>query len=518
MSCKETPITRQSHIHRTAKRKIPVLLALSGVLSLSMAAEPLPGYVLYSPCMNVTKTYLLDTDGDTAKVWSHARGSAYSSYILDNGNLLRPSDSPTSGISGGAAQNGMIQEIDPDGKVVWEFTYKTDKYVLHHGIWPMPNGNILASAFEKRTKEEVKSAGLTHVPPAFMSRDGSVLLEQLIEIDPRKPAGQEIVWIWKVWDHLVSSDQAAANPQLFSNDMGSSGYMFSDWMHLNGMAYNQNLDQIVFSSRVFSEIYIIDHSTTSEEAAGHTGGKYGKGGDILYRWGNPTNYKSQGEISLSTLHNPSWIPEGFPGAGNIIFFHNNDQKDFSQILEITPPLKPDGTYEKAAGAAFGPTQPSWTYQDQANGFFSALMSSVQRLPNGNTFICEANPNGRLREVDQDGKTLWQYVTNTLSPRAMKYEMNHPGIQKLLGVSTFGKDRKLQRQTAVDIRLRSGKLCFSNAAGSKINIYSLQGKNIFSSTAQGSSFSISTKDFPTGTYLVSAANKTGTVSRQIKFIR
>ena len=121
-------------------------------------------------------------------------------------------------------------------------------------------------------------------------------------------------------------------------------------------------------------------------------------------------------------------------------------------------------------------------------------------------------------MDQDGKTLWQYVTNTLLPRAMKYEMNHPGIQKLLGVATFEKDRKLNRQTSVDIRLRSGKLCFSNAAGSKINIYSLQGKNIFSSPAQGSSFSISTKDFPTGTYLVSAANKTGTVSRQIKFIR
>ena len=59
-------------------------------------------------------------------------------------------------------------------------------------------------------------------------------------------------------------------------------------MHCNGLDYNSALDQIALSCRGMNEVYIIDHSTTTEEAVGHTGGNAGKGGDILYRWGNPS--------------------------------------------------------------------------------------------------------------------------------------------------------------------------------------------------------------------------------------
>jgi hypothetical protein len=48
----------------------------------------------------------------------------------------------------------------------------------------------------------------------------------------------------------------------------------------NSIYYNEALDQIMLSVRGNSEVWVIDHGTTTTEAAGHAGGRYGKGGDL----------------------------------------------------------------------------------------------------------------------------------------------------------------------------------------------------------------------------------------------
>ena len=80
-----------------------------------------------------------------------------------------------------------------------------------------------------------------------------------------------------------------------------------------------DLDQIIFSVHNFSRFWIIDHSTSTAEAAGHKGGKSGKGGDILYRWGNPRGYAAgtKKDQTLFAQHNVHWIRKGLPGRGVI---------------------------------------------------------------------------------------------------------------------------------------------------------------------------------------------------------
>ena len=87
------------------------------------------------------------------------------------------------------------------------------------------------------------------------------------------------------WDGNV-----AARPEL-DDAHGSGRGLPSFWDHMNSVAHNEKLDQIVLSVRGFNEIWGIDHGTTTQEAADHSGGKRGKGGDLLYRWGKPAAYK-----------------------------------------------------------------------------------------------------------------------------------------------------------------------------------------------------------------------------------
>ena len=95
-------------------------------------------------------------------------------------------------------------------------------------------------------------------------------------------------------------------------------------MHTNSVAYNEEFDQIILSNRGTSEIWIIDHSTTTEVAATHEGGNSEKGGDLLYRWGNPIAYRAgtENDQMLFGQHDAHWIASGLQGEGNILIFNN----------------------------------------------------------------------------------------------------------------------------------------------------------------------------------------------------
>ncbi len=373
------------------------------------------GYTLFNTLTSRT-TYLIDHNGLLVNSWQSDFVIGNSQYLLENGNLLRTAEPGGNNVIAAGGDAGRVEEFDWEGNLFWEFEYNSPQFRAHHDIAPLPNGNVLMIAWERKTVSEAIAAGRN---PAQLENNG-LWPEHIIEVEPNGASGGNIVWEWHVWDHLIQDfDSTKANfgviedhPELIDiNFLQSPG---ADWLHFNAIDYNPELDQILVNSPFFGEFWIIDHSTTIEEAAGHSGGNSGKGGDILYRWGNPQAYRAgfATDKQLFNQHDAQWIDAGLPGAGNILVFNNGAGRpggNFSSIDEITPPIDSTGNYSSPAGAAYGPNEPTWRYTaPNPSLFFANFISGAQRLPNGNTLICDG-PAGRFFEVTETGETVWIYV-------------------------------------------------------------------------------------------------------------
>ncbi len=248
------------------------------------------GYTLFAP-LGSTTTYLIDNCGELIHTWSSSYRPGQAVYLLEDGTLLRTGNTNNSTFNAGG-KGGIIEMIDWDGNVIWDYTISSTTECQHHDIEYLPNGNILAVVWDAYTSAEATAAGRT--------TSGSTLWsEKIVEIEPDLiNGGGTVVWEWKAWDHLVQDENAAADnygsvaeaPQLIDLNYVFNNASNQDWLHINSVDYNPDLDQIVLSNHNFSEIWIIDHSTTTLEASGHTGGNSGMGGDLLYRWGNPQAY------------------------------------------------------------------------------------------------------------------------------------------------------------------------------------------------------------------------------------
>ena len=376
------------------------------------------GYTLMAP-MHYTRTYLINNAGLVVHTWDSTSEPGRTAYLLENGHMIRAGSVMNGGPSTGGGEGGRIDEYDWDGNLVWQLTYVSDNYIAHHDFKKLPNGNVIILVSEKKSYAEVVAAGFN---PALLdnqiSSQGYMLPDSIVEVQPTLPSGGTVVWEWHVWDHLIQDFNAAKNnygtvashPELIDAN-GTGGRIVQFWNHMNCLDYNADLDQIVMSVRGNSELWVIDHKTTTAQAAGHTGGRYNKGGDLLYRWGNPAQYKTGTAASQVFLqqHCTEWIDAGCPGAGNIIVFNNGISRGYSTIDEIVPPVDGSGAYSLTAGSAYGPSSYAWRYTaPNPTDFYSAEISGAQRLPNGNTLICEG-VKGNLFEVTQTGQMVWHYV-------------------------------------------------------------------------------------------------------------
>lgn len=369
------------------------------------------GYVLFAPIGSNT-TYLIDKCGKLVKTWNSTYKPSQSVYLLSDGNLLRPGNTNNATFIAGG-KGGIIEKIDWNGSVIWSYTISDTLKCQHHDIKALPNGNILVIAWESKTNIEAVAQGRNPslVPTTLWS-------EQILEIQPIGATGGNVVWEWHLFDHLVQDfDNTKPNygivgssPQLMNLNYGASATQ-KDWIHLNSIDYNPLLDQIILSSHATSEIWIIDHSTSTAEATSHLGGNSGKGGDILYRWGNPQVYNN-GTTSNQKFfrqHNAYWIEAGLPYANQIMVFNNGNGRtggNYSTVEIINPPVT---GFNYTATLPYLPDSNSWIYNGgNPNSFYAQNISGAQQLSNGNVLIANG-PAGIFTEVDSAGTTVWKYV-------------------------------------------------------------------------------------------------------------
>jgi hypothetical protein len=383
-------------------------LATLALASLSLCVPSVAqqqGLRIFQP-IGAHQTQMVDEQGTIVHTWPGMNN--VTSHIGPDGSLWRGATTGT--IPAGGA-TGRLQRLAFDGTLLWDHLVDGPVEFAHHDIQPLPNGNVLVIAWDRQTAADAIAAGRD---PATLNVEWWP--DAVLELQQTGPTTAAVVWEWHLADHLIQDfDPTKSNlgvvadhPELLDINFPPVTLVDGDWNHANGIDYDPINDWIILSARAQSEIYLIDHSTTTAEAAGHTGGRRGKGGDILYRWGNPQAYRAGTSLDrqLFFQHDPRFIPAGYPGAGHITLF-NNDYIAGTQsaVFELDLPLDVNGDVVLAPSGVYGPTSPFWVFTTSV--LYSPFISSAQRLPNGNTLICSGGQ-GTLFEVTPTGQVVWFY--------------------------------------------------------------------------------------------------------------
>ena len=373
------------------------------------------GYTLFGVG---SRTYLLDMAGNVVHTWPVGTNP----HLLENGHVLDASKDDPSGFQG-------FQEVDWDGKIVWEYTEKREGYAPHHDWVRIFNKALNAPctlyiANKSITNDQAIAAGAD--PKMGPYREGQ--MDAIVEVDMQG----KVVWEWWFFDHVIQDiDPAKPNhvgpgktiadhPGRINLNMPGKP-LKRDWLHCNSLDYNAESGHLVINS-VQGEMYVIDHDGTfvAGDATAGIAKAASLAGDFLYRFGDPARYKqgdpprvlenwdsaTSGHKQLGGAHDAHWIRPGLPGAGHLMVFNNGQylyqRTPQSSILEINPFLdasgRDTGKYVNPPLAGYKretydhdthnePRQISnqivWAFRSvNSHNFFSHIGSSGQRLPNG----------------------------------------------------------------------------------------------------------------------------------------
>ena len=369
------------------------------------------GYMLFADTAS-NKIYMIDERGEIRNSWvsDHDDGSGYGMDFGEDGSILRvvndvpPSETPLLMDAGGGSTH--IEILSWDGELVWEITQYEGFYRLHHDAVFLPNGNVLAIAWEYNSESTAIAMGRDE---AKVTSEG-LWTNLILEYAPNSQNVGEIVWEWHANEHLIqNTDPSLPNfgdPALYPHkiDINAIGPNNRDddpdWMHCNSIDYDPIHDHIMLSCRNTEELYIIDHNLAWEE----TSTQYG---DLLYRWGNPANYGAGSAQDHHTVvqHDAQFIPPGMPYAGSISYF-SNEMTGSSYVGIVTLPRVGDAFALNNTSGMFDPSTPTVEFK-LPFGWGPRFQSGATMLPNGQFMISHAM-RGKIAQMGTDSIIDWEY--------------------------------------------------------------------------------------------------------------
>lgn len=383
----DTPITIEPEIEETP-------LNITENIELIDESAIQLGYILAVE-NGADTSYLIDKGGNKIKQWNFDSNLGNDIKLLPDGTLLGMFKTNTPSFTLGG-YGGVIKIINSDSQTIYEYNYSDDIVLAHHDVKQLPNGNFLFIAWQKVDNAVAIANGFNN--------SNDIFPETLVEIDPTT---DQIVWKWNSMDHIVQDHDNSKlnynnvndNPQLIDINYNST-IANGDIMHANGIDYDPIKDIIYLSINFYSEVWVIDHSTSTTEAASNTGGNYNKGGDLIYRFGNPEAYKNTTSPRLFyNNHAPTIIDEGKPGENNVLVYMNGSNNNQSIVYEFKMPVN-----FSLNGSQNNEPEVIWSFTDP--NLYNGRISGAVRLRNGNTLICEGDYG--YWEVTTNGTVVWKY--------------------------------------------------------------------------------------------------------------
>ena len=400
------------------------ILGETGTILLNNKSLAKEGYILVNESSD-DRVYLMEKDSALiVHEWQLEFGLGNDVELLSDGKLLASLGVESPDFSFGGF-GGIIQLINPDSSVDWEFTYANEEHIIHHDVEMLPNGNILAIVWDLRSTEELDAIG-------YLGEEEKVYTETIIEINT---ATDEIVWKWESWDHIVQDTDDSKprfgiineHPELININyidvLRENVEPDGDIMHANGFDYDEENDLIYMTINNFSEVWVIDHSTTITQAKTSTGGSYGKGGDLLYRFGNPAAYDNTfGERLFYNNHFPNLLENDVPGDGNILVYVNgNGDSKQSVVYELDIPAN----FNLQANTS-NELDIIWSYTRE--GLYAPRVSGAVRLDNGNTLITSGTSG--FIEVTNDKAVVWEFEGSGFYWRSYHYNFGSSALSFL----------------------------------------------------------------------------------------